>query len=410
MSLTLPHELLCHILARTSLRTLYTASRCSHAWRAAANEQRDRQRALELVRTSALAENGTRHKIHFPGAVSILPPPFAASSAFADEHDIVAFFICEQKAVRRIVHTDRRGLQSPFTRLLLPRPLRGTAGPSGCATHMQDGSLYFFIADSGRDVICIAEWRAHDAAGGAPALETAPDALSEFGSYGSGPGELIAPGDLCISSGLLFVAEAHGISAFPLAEVIARHRRANVAPRYVATCSHKWGRRGSSAGEFKGGVGGLAATPDGELFVCDPGNHRIQVFRGADGGLLRTFGVKGDAPGHFRKPVSLTTLSRERLVVGEVRGRRLQVLSHRGEPLQLVSIGGTGGPPAPVTGADEDDEDGDDEQDVAAEDREASLQTRHNRVACFALDEGRGRLYGLSMSAEAVLHVFAVAA
>ena len=78
------------------------------------------------------------------------------------------------------------------------------------------------------------------------------------------------------------------------------------------------------------------------LFVCDERNHRVQVFdadlSGAEQGQLPAlvFGREGTAPGEFRKPTAITAC-RGRLVVGEFSGRRLQVLSVLGEPLQLIS-------------------------------------------------------------------------
>ena len=51
-----------------------------------------------------------------------------------------------------------------------------------------------------------------------------------------------------------------------------------------------------------------ASNREGELYVCDTGNHRIQVHSTRDGTFLRSFGGKGDAPGQFRKPAAIAVL------------------------------------------------------------------------------------------------------
>jgi hypothetical protein len=51
----------------------------------------------------------------------------------------------------------------------------------------------------------------------------------------------------------------------------------------------RWGSRGSADGQFSG-VSGLCVGPDGNLYVTDRGNHRIQVFT-LDGVLLGKWGA-----------------------------------------------------------------------------------------------------------------------
>lgn len=46
-------------------------------------------------------------------------------------------------------------------------------------------------------------------------------------------------------------------------------------------------------------------APNGDFLVADGGNHRICVFGGVGGRLLRTFGGRGVAPGKFQLPHSL---------------------------------------------------------------------------------------------------------
>jgi hypothetical protein len=84
-------------------------------------------------------------------------------------------------------------------------------------------------------------------------------------------------------------------------------------------------------------VAGLAHHA-GEIFICDSRNHRVSVVapHAADGlRPLRSFGGEGDAPGQFRKPWDVA-VAHGRLVVSEYEGRRLQLLSLRGVPLQTL--------------------------------------------------------------------------
>lgn len=76
------------------------------------------------------------------------------------------------------------------------------------------------------------------------------------------------------------------------------------------------------------------AVCDGELFVLC--NSKVLVFRFADGGLLRTFGERGDAPGQSCWGHGLAVTAGGLLVISEIHGSpgRLQVLTRHGEPVQ----------------------------------------------------------------------------
>ncbi len=76
----------------------------------------------------------------------------------------------------------------------------------------------------------------------------------------------------------------------------------------------------------------LAVDGEGNIYVLDTGNHRIQAFDG-DGGFLRTIGFgEGQGPGEFGSPVSLA-IADERLVVADNGNGRFSTWSFGGDHL-----------------------------------------------------------------------------
>jgi hypothetical protein len=63
----------------------------------------------------------------------------------------------------------------------------------------------------------------------------------------------------------------------------------------------QWGSAGTNDSEFSFSVDGntmLTVGTNDEIYVCDPGNSRVQVFD-TQGGFLRKWGVAGSLPGQF---------------------------------------------------------------------------------------------------------------
>ena len=90
----------------------------------------------------------------------------------------------------------------------------------------------------------------------------------------------------------------------------ASDRVSQIAPD--GSVVRRWGTEGSKAGEFDfvganledGASGSIAVGPDGQVYVSDSDNHRVQVFA-ADGTFVRQFGSFGEAEGQFIKPFDL---------------------------------------------------------------------------------------------------------
>ena len=87
--------------------------------------------------------------------------------------------------------------------------------------------------------------------------------LHHFGQKGQGEGELNCPYGLCVSGDYVYVTEYNRISVF----------------RTSGEFVHSFGKFGSDRGELNLPFNwGIAIDRDGFVFVCDPGNKRIQVF------------------------------------------------------------------------------------------------------------------------------------
>lgn len=115
--------------------------------------------------------------------------------------------------------------------------------------------------------------------------------ISQFGSKGSGEGQLSEPEGIAISEGEIYVLD------------YGNDRVEEFSPTgsYIA----KFGTAGSGAGQLKEPQG-IAANPNsGNIYVSDTGNERVQEFSPA-GKFLVEFGVDGTGKGLMNSPTGLT--------------------------------------------------------------------------------------------------------
>ena len=377
---SLPADLVAHVLVWHGLRELHVCAQLSTLWHAEANARRD---ALRLVQheTSFGVRGSGKDQIHN-----------ASSLALADREG--SLFVCEKERVRLLGPSgDRLSLWGR----IVPN-VRGSSGPSGLAvrpnprgleldpaatSEMQRQGVFnslgddqiLYVSDAGTDRVYKITRKvftiAHPARRNTLALGPwAEEPEVSAGGYGTADGELVSPGALALGEAVegaappLFVSEGDRVSCFDADTLAFRFRL---------------GRRGSAAGEFLSPAGlALGYNPlspaghGAELYVCDMNNHRVQVFAAEDGAFRRAFGRRGDAPGEFARPVAVA-VARGRLLVGEFTGKRCQVLSLHGVPLQLLTTL-AGGVPA--------------------------------RLGGFAVDEDGGRVFALAAAPAAPLHVF----
>jgi sugar lactone lactonase YvrE len=84
---------------------------------------------------------------------------------------------------------------------------------------------------------------------------------------------------------------------------------------------------------------GLAVDQDGNLYVADTLNNRIEVFD-ADGKFINTFGKAGDGPGYFARPKGVAVDSDDHIWVADGMQDRVQVFNK--EAQLLIAFGGHG--------------------------------------------------------------------
>ena len=78
-------------------------------------------------------------------------------------------------------------------------------------------------------------------------------------------------------------------------------------------------------------------APNGDVYVADTGNRRIQVFN-ADGKFLFSFGSSGSAVGQFIEPSSVAIDQSGQVYVADYWNRRVQIFSAQGKPLSQFTV------------------------------------------------------------------------
>jgi sugar lactone lactonase YvrE len=81
----------------------------------------------------------------------------------------------------------------------------------------------------------------------------------------------------------------------------------------------------------------VALDNDGNIYILDSGNHRIQKF-GPDGQYLATIGRKGQGPGEFVYPESIDIDDASYIYVSDPRNQRIQVLTPEGKEARTVRM------------------------------------------------------------------------
>jgi DNA-binding beta-propeller fold protein YncE len=94
----------------------------------------------------------------------------------------------------------------------------------------------------------------------------------------------------------------------------------------------------TTPGDF-GGPQGVAVDKDGDVYVTDTMNNRVEIFD-ADGNFISWFGKHGDGPGYFARPKGIAIDCDGHIWVADQMEDRLQVFNREGE--LLTYLGGHG--------------------------------------------------------------------
>ncbi len=93
----------------------------------------------------------------------------------------------------------------------------------------------------------------------------------------------------------------------------------------------------TAPGDF-GAPQGVALDKDGNVYVADTLNDRVEIFD-ADGNFISTFGKAGDGPGYFARPKGIAIDGDGHIWVADQMQDRLQVFNREGQLLTYIGQG-----------------------------------------------------------------------
>ena len=112
--------------------------------------------------------------------------------------------------------------------------------------------------------------------------------------------------------------------------------------RVEATAILTWGSQGTGDGQFQD-PRDVAVDKEGNVYVVDSGNHRIQKFD-AHGHFLAQWGGQGNGPGQFREPWGIAVADDGSVYVADTWNHRIQKFDSEGRfLLQWGTYGATEG-------------------------------------------------------------------
>ncbi len=161
-----------------------------------------------------------------------------------------------------------------------------------------------------------------------PAAESTPMSYaSQFGSSGTGSGQLKEPTGIAVSpTGNVFVADTKN----------NRVEEFGASGEYVRA----FGASGTGNGQFKTPYG-IAVDSHGNVWVADTGNHRVQEFN-EKGEYTAQFGSEGIGNGQFKEPKGIVVTAKGAIYVSDNAAARVQEFNEKREYVTKFGTEGTG--------------------------------------------------------------------
>jgi len=168
-----------------------------------------------------------------------------------------------------------------------------------------DGTKY--ISDAGRDQILIYDNKDHF--------------VAAYGKSGQ-----FRPTDVAITPDKLYVCDV-------------MHHQVHVLDKHTGKSLFVFGKAGSGVGELFHPTN-IALGPDGDIYVSETSNFRIQRFT-ADGEPVRTYGAVGSKPGSFARPKGIAIDRAGRMLVSDAAFENVQIIDDKARLLMYFGQAGT---------------------------------------------------------------------
>lgn len=162
-----------------------------------------------------------------------------------------------------------------------------------------DGDGTKYVTDTGRDQVLV--------------YDREDRYLAAFGTAGQ-----FRPVDVAIAGDRLYVADL-------------LHHQIHVLDKRSGAPLFVFGKPGSGEGELFHPTN-IARGPDGDIYVVETSNYRVQRFT-AEGKPVRTYGTVGTTLGSFARPKGIAMDRQGRLFVGDAAFQNVQVFDNGGKLL-----------------------------------------------------------------------------
>jgi len=155
--------------------------------------------------------------------------------------------------------------------------------------------------------------------------------LKELGKFGSDPGEINYPYKVAVDpDGNIFVLDYHDLSL--VSDPKGDFRNYYRVQKFTPDGTLVWGigSPGRGESEFNGSPSDIETDKQGNLYVLDRGNFRVQVFD-PNGKFLLAFGRYGYKNGEFDYPAYLLIDNNSNIYVSDTSNYRIQKFDKNGK-------------------------------------------------------------------------------